>query len=162
MSDFQSLIECESFSQDSSSLARSAQLVSRIVTGMLGAAPRIIETVTHPHVLWRFGTGPRKVVLIGHHDTVWLTGTIEDFPYSVKDGAVRGSAADDLKAGLLIAIDALARLRAELGSPDGVSPLITADEELGSPESRQIIEDEARRAKAALVFETGAADGAVK
>ena len=57
MSDFQSLIECESFSQDSSSLARSAQLVSRIGTGMLGAAPRIIETGTHPHVLWRFGTG---------------------------------------------------------------------------------------------------------
>src|SRR5699024_11844166 len=43
-----------------------------------------------------------------------------------------------------------------------VSLLITADEELGSPGSRQIIEDEARGAKAALVFESGAADGAVK
>lgn len=69
MSDFQALIECESFSNDLSSLARSARLVSRIGTGMLGAAPQIIETDGHPHVLWRFGTGPRKVVLIGHHDT---------------------------------------------------------------------------------------------
>ncbi|WP_281389159.1 hypothetical protein [Brevibacterium renqingii] len=33
MSDFQALIECESFSQDPASLARSAQLVSRIGTG---------------------------------------------------------------------------------------------------------------------------------
>src|SRR5699024_5978999 len=37
-----------------------------------------------------------------------------------------------------------------------------ADEERGSPGSRQIIEDEARGAEAALVFESGAADGAVK
>ena len=162
MSDFQALIECESFSNDLSSLARSARLVSRIGTGMLGAAPQIIETDGHPHVLWRFGTGPRKVVLIGHHDTVWPTGTLADFPYSVKDGVVRGPGADDMKGGLLIAIYALAKVRAELGSLDGVSLLITADEELGSPGSRQIIEDEARDAKAALVFESGASDGAVK
>ncbi|MGJ5724613.1 M20/M25/M40 family metallo-hydrolase [Brevibacterium sp. H602] len=162
MSDFQALIECESFSNDLSSLARSARLVSRIGTGMLGAAPQIIETDGHPHVLWRFGAGPRKVVLIGHHDTVWPIGTLADFPYSVKDGVVRGPGADDMKGGLLIAIYALAKVRSELGHLDGVSLLITADEELGSPGSRQIIEDEARGAKAALVFESGAADGAVK
>lgn len=67
-----------------------------------------------------------------------------------------------MKGGLLIAIYALSMVRAELGSLDGVSLLITADEELGSPGSRQIIEDEAREAKAALVFESGASDGAVK
>ena len=41
MSDFQALIECESFSQDPESLARSAQLVSRIGTAV-GAAPHLI------------------------------------------------------------------------------------------------------------------------
>lgn len=162
MSDFQALIECESFSQDPDSLARSAQLVSRIGTGLLGAAPHIIETDSHPHVLWRFGTGPRKVVLIGHHDTVWPTGTLADFPYTVADGVVRGPGADDMKGGLLIALYAMARLREERGNLDGVSILMTGDEELGSPGSRQIIEDEARGAKAALVFESGAPDGSVK
>lgn len=162
MSDFQALIECESFSHDPEALARSARLVSRIGTGLLGAAPHIIETDSHPHVLWRFGSGPRKVVLIGHHDTVWPTGTLTDFPYSVNDGVVRGPGTDDMKGGLLIALYALAQVRAERGSLDGVSILMTADEELGSPGSRQIIEDEARGAKAALVFESGASDGAVK
>ena len=162
MSDFRALIECESFSHDSRALDRSAQLVSRIGTGLLGAAPQIIRTAAHPHVLWRFGTGPRRVVLIGHHDTVWPTGTLADFPYSVKDGVVRGPGADDMKGGVLIALYALARVRAERGSLDGVSILITADEELGSPGSRRIIEDEARGARAALVFESGAPDGAVK
>lgn len=162
MSDFQALIECESFSHDPAALARSAQLISRIGTGLLGAAPHVIETGGHPHLLWRFGSGEREVVLIGHHDTVWPTGTIESFPFSVADGVVRGPGADDMKGGILIALYAMARLRSERGSLDGVSVLITSDEELGSPGSRQIIEDEARGAKAALVFESGAPDGSVK
>lgn len=162
MSDLRALIECESFSRDGEALARSAQLVSRIGTGLLGQAPRILETDIHPHVLWRFGTGPRKVVLIGHHDTVWPTGTLNSFPYSVTDGVVRGPGADDMKGGVLIALYAMARLREKRGDLDGVSILITADEELGSPGSRSIIEDEARDAKAALVFESGAPDGSVK
>ncbi|MCD1287285.1 glutamate carboxypeptidase [Brevibacterium sp. CCUG 69071] len=162
MSDFRALIECESFSHDPSALARSAQLVSRIGTGLLGAAPQIIETDSHRHVLWRFGTGPREVVLVGHHDTVWPSGTLSEFPYSVHDGIVRGPGADDMKGGLLIALYAMAQLRNERGNLDGISILITADEELGSPGSRTIIEDEARGATAALVFESGAPDGAVK
>lgn len=162
MSDFQTLIECESFSRDPQALARSAALLSRIGTGLLGAAPRIIETESHPHLLWRFGSGPREVVLIGHHDTVWPTGTLQSFPFSVADGVVRGPGADDMKGGVLIALYAMSRLRAERGNLDGVSVLITGDEELGSPGSRQIIEGEARGAKAALVFESGASDGSVK
>ncbi|RAE46489.1 M20 family peptidase, partial [Burkholderia multivorans] len=66
------------------------------------------------------------------------------------------------KGGVLIALYAMARMRAERGSLDGVSILIPADEELGSPGSREIIENEARGAKAALVFESGAPDGSVK
>ncbi len=162
MSDFQALIECESFTGDPEALARSAHLISRIGTGLLGSAPRIIETDARPHLLWRFGSGPRKAVLIGHHDTVWPTGTLQSFPFSVAEGVVRGPGADDMKGGLLIALHALAGLRARRGDLDGVSVLITADEELGSPGSRRIIEDEARGAKAALVFESGAPDGAVK
>lgn len=162
MSDFQALIECESFSHDPEALARSARLISRIGTGLLGAAPHVIETDSGPHLLWRFGDGPREVVLIGHHDTVWPTGTLKSFPYSAADGVVRGPGADDMKGGVLIALYAMARLRAERGSLDGVSILITADEELGSPGSREIIENEARGAKAALVFESGAPDGSVK
>lgn len=162
MSDFQVLIECESFTGDPDALARSARLISRIGTGLLGSAPRLIETDSRPHLLWRFGSGPRTVVLIGHHDTVWPTGTLETFPFSVVDGVVRGPGADDMKGGLLIALYALARVREQRGDLDGVSLLITADEELGSPGSRPIIEDEARGAKAALVFESGAPDGSVK
>jgi glutamate carboxypeptidase len=45
---------------------------------------------------------------------------------------------------------------------DGVTILVTGDEELGSPSSRELIEDEARRADAALVLEASADGGALK
>ncbi|MDP9325844.1 MAG: M20/M25/M40 family metallo-hydrolase, partial [Candidatus Dormibacteraeota bacterium] len=50
---------------------------------------------------------------------------------------------------------------AALGVPAGVEMLLTSDEELGSPDSRELIEDLGRRADAVLVLEPSAA-GALK
>jgi glutamate carboxypeptidase len=51
---------------------------------------------------------------------------------------------------------------ASLPAPEGVTILLTGDEELGSPSSRGLIEDEARGAEAALVLEASADGGALK
>jgi glutamate carboxypeptidase len=45
---------------------------------------------------------------------------------------------------------------------DGVTLLVTGDEELGSPSSRELIEEEARASAAALVLEASADGGALK
>ena len=58
-------------------------------------------------------------------------------PCSVEDGVLRGPGCFDMKAGLVMAFHAAAGL-------DGVTLLVTGDEELGSPSSRELIEDEAR------------------
>lgn len=162
MREFEELVECESPSSDPAAMARSAELVSRIGTDLLGTVPRIVTAEGTPHVLWRFGSGPRTVVLIGHHDTVWPLGTIRRLPFSDVDGIIRGPGTDDMKGGFLIALHALAAVREREDTLDGVSLLITGDEERGSPTSRALIEDEARGARAALVFESGGGDGAVK
>ncbi|MEV0982951.1 M20/M25/M40 family metallo-hydrolase [Brevibacterium sp. NPDC049920] len=162
MREFEEFIECESPSSDPGALARSAELLSRIGTDLLGVAPRIVTVEGCPHVLWRFGEGPRTVVLIGHHDTVWPLGTIRRLPFSDVEGIVRGPGADDMKGGVLIALHALAALQERGDSLDGVSLLVTGDEELGSLSSRALIEAEAEGARAALVFESGGGDGAVK
>ncbi|MCX0277290.1 M20/M25/M40 family metallo-hydrolase [Nocardia zapadnayensis] len=160
--EFEELIECESPSSDPASLVRSANLLSRIGTELLGVAPRIVTVEGCPHVLWRFGEGPRRVVLIGHHDTVWPLGTIRRLPFSDVEGIIRGPGADDMKGGVLVALYALAALQARGALLDGVSLLVTGDEELGSLTSRPLIEAEAEGARAALVFESGGGDGAVK
>ena len=77
-------------------------------------------------------TGQPRVLVLAHHDTVWPLGSLETHPFSVADGVLRGPGCFDMKAGLVLALHALA----VLGVPDGVTLLVTGDEELGSPSSR--------------------------
>lgn len=159
---FRTLVECESPSMDHYALSKSARVHAAVGKELLGVAPRIITVSDTPHLLWRFGTQPRKVVMIGHHDTVWPIGTLETMPFAVNKGVITGPGTDDMKGGNLIALYAAARVQKKLGSLDGLSIFINGDEELGSPSSRHLIETEAQGASAALVFESGGPDGELK
>jgi glutamate carboxypeptidase len=151
------LVMCESPSDDVSALERSAATVARIGESYLGRAPEVIVVDDRPHLRWRFGARSRVLVL-GHHDTVWPLGTLDDFPWASDGARAEGPGSFDMKAGLLQAFAALA----SLPDRDGVTVLVTADEELGAPTSRELIEEEARRAGTTLVFEASADGGAVK
>lgn len=159
---FRTLVECESPSMDHYALSKSARVHAAVGKELLGVAPRIITVSDTPHLLWRFGTQPRKVVMIGHHDTVWPIGTLNTMPFAVNKGVITGPGTDDMKGGNLIALYAAARVQKKLGSLDGLSIFINGDEELGSPSSRHLIETEAQGASAALVFESGGPDGELK
>lgn len=158
LGDLRQLVECESPSEDLAAVARSADVVARVGTTRLGVAPERIVLGGVTHLRWRLGTGPSRVLLVGHHDTVWPTGTLAVRPFSVQDGVVRGPGCFDMLTGLVMAFHALA----SLGDVDGVTLLVTGDEELGSPTSRGLIEDESRPASAALVLEASADGGALK
>lgn len=64
----------------------------------------------------------------------------------------------DMKTGIVLALHAIAALP----DADGVTLLVTGDEELGSPTSRELIESEAAGCRAALVLEASADGGALK
>ncbi|MFI8163093.1 M20 family metallopeptidase [Streptomyces microflavus] len=157
LADLEALVRCESYSADHAALARSAEAVGALGTRLLGTAPEsiVIDGVTH--LRWAFGT-PR-VLLVGHHDTVWPTGSLEARPWSVTAGIARGPGVLDMKAGLVQMFHALASLR----TLDGVCVLVNGDEEIGSPTSRELIEEAARGSVAAFVLEaSGDRDGALK
>lgn len=157
LADLEALVRCESYSADHAALARSAEAVGALGTRLLGTAPEsiVIDGVTH--LRWVFGT-PR-VLLVGHHDTVWPTGSLEARPWSVTAGIARGPGVLDMKAGLVQMFHALASLR----TLDGVCVLVNGDEEVGSPTSRELIEEAARGSAAAFVLEaSGDRDGSLK
>lgn len=151
VADTEEMVRCESPSSDAAALARSADLVARLGTRRLGVEPERLGI----HLRWRLGDGPSKVLLLGHHDTVWPLGSLATHPYTVDDGVMRGPGCFDMKAGLALAFHIAA-------GRSGVTLLVTGDEELGSPGSRALIEEEARAAEAALVLEASAPGGALK
>ena len=158
LADVKRLVRCESPSADLEAVARSADLVAEIGAHRMGAEPDRIVLDGRSHLRWRWGSGPARVMLLGHHDTVWPIGTLETHPNTIQDGVLRGPGCFDMKVGLVMAFHAVAAL----ADRDGVIILVTGDEELGSPSSRELIEAEAAGCAAALVLEAAAEGGAVK
>ena len=158
LEDIETLVTFESPSSDLDAVAASAELVARLGTARLGAEPERIVLEGRTHLRWRLGSGPRRVLVLGHHDTVWPLGSLAKHPFEVTDGVLRGPGCFDMKTGLVMGFHTIAGL----SDVDGVTMLVTGDEELGSPSSRELIEDEARGCVAALVLEASADGGALK
>jgi glutamate carboxypeptidase len=110
------------------------------------------------HLIARFGEGGRALVVAAHMDTVWPAGTLMRMPFRVDGGFAYGPGALDMKAGIVTAIEAVRRA----GPPAGpVCVLVTADEEIGSPGGRPVVEALAREARAVLVLEPPVRDGTI-
>jgi glutamate carboxypeptidase len=151
------LVEVESPSTEPAAVARCGAVLADATAALVGARPDEVVVEGRTHFLWRFGSGPTRVALVGHLDTVWPLGTVGRWPFALSDGRATGPGAFDMKAGAVQLFHALR----ELDALDGVTVLLTADEELGSPTSRQLIEQTVTGARAALILEPSAG-GALK
>ncbi len=105
--------------------------------------------------------GPR-ILLIGHIDTVLPEGEAERRPFAIsrRDGAriATGPGVLDMKSGVLIGMYALHLLiEGQEANYSNVTFLCNSDEEVGSPNSRPLVQDLAQQADAVLVLEPGRA-----
>jgi glutamate carboxypeptidase len=106
------------------------------------------------HLFWTTRATGSRVLLIGHHDTVFPPGHFDG--WSVDGSRATGPGALDMKGGLAViwgALTALERLGVLARLPLLVASV--ADEEVGSTESRAHLLERARGASCALVFESG-------
>ena len=157
LADLEYLVSIESPSHDIPAITRSAGAVRDVIERRLGRHAELVESDAGPHVHTRFGTAS-KVLIVGHHDTVFPIGALAARPFGVNDGKATGPGVFDMKAGIVLAIHALSLL----DDLDGVELLITADEEVGSLASRALIEERALACGAVLVMEPSADGGALK
>jgi glutamate carboxypeptidase len=101
------------------------------------------------------------ILVMGHLDTVWSHGTLDGMPFQVNGEKAHGPGIYDMKAGSFLAFHAVRRiLQQRIPTPRPIVLLLTPDEEVGSPTSRDIIEREAAQAAAVLVPEPAGAGGA--
>ncbi|SBW07416.1 Peptidase, M20/M25/M40 family protein [uncultured delta proteobacterium] len=111
------------------------------------------------------GTPPdaRRVLLVGHRDTVFPSGTAAARPYAEDGVKAYGPGVSDMKGGIvagIYAMKALMALRGETG-PLPMELLLTSDEEIGSAASAPVIEERCRTAKAVFFLEPARANGAL-
>jgi len=150
-------VNLESPSLNVDQLQRSAEYLAGLFASVTGKAAQIIPSESGPHVHWK-GSDETKVLIVGHHDTVFPLGTTATRPFSVDGDVARGPGVFDMKAGIVQAIHGLSAIRDSYH----VEMLITADEEVGSYASRDLIEARARATGAVLVLEPSADGGALK
>jgi glutamate carboxypeptidase len=157
LDDLGALVNVESPSHDIEALAKSAAMIADVMERRLGSRPELIDSAAGPHVHWSGGGEPR-VLLVGHHDTVFPMGALATRPFTVAGGRATGPGVFDMKAGIVQAIHGVA----SLADRSGIEILITSDEEVGSGASRELIERRALACGAVLVLEPSADGGALK
>lgn len=105
---------------------------------------------------WNSDSRAKPIVICCHMDTVHPIGSINTNPTRTVDDRLYGVGSYDMKAGITVAQTVIQELiRIEEFPERPVTLLLTADEEIGSPHSRQIIEDVSRDAGLVLVMEPG-------
>ena len=98
--------------------------------------------------------GRYDFLLLGHMDTVFPPGEAAKRPFRIQDGRAFGPGVNDMKGGLLLAVNALETLNEQDALKDlAICLAFNGDEETGSTASRPWIEDMAAHCDHVLVFE---------
>jgi len=160
------LVETESPSLDKPALDRLATWLAERSEAIGGAVERVANPDGGDHLIARFfggGSAEKPILVLGHYDTVWPSGTLARIPFRSEEGRAFGPGIFDMKASLILAEFALGSLgRLGLRPNRPVDLLVTSDEEIGSTNSRSLIEERARGASCVLVLEPPLPDGSLK
>ena len=174
----EALVRLESPSLDKVAVDRCGNELERRLTDLGAIVERLPQDARGDHLRAHWidkGKGKREkaqgtseqaegqILLLGHFDTVWNVGSLEQMPLREVGGRLYGPGIYDMKSGIAVSMLAMRALD-ELGVArcSRVVMLWTTDEEIGSGTSRGVIEEEARRSKAVLVLEPSLPGGAVK
>jgi glutamate carboxypeptidase len=166
LADVRPWIEAESPTYDTAAVNRMMDLATRDfamagalverIPGSQGLGDCVRARFPHP------AAGQPGILMLAHLDTVHPVGTLAALPWRIEGDRCYGPGLLDMKGGAFIALHAMKALqRASVGTPLPVTVLLTCDEEIGSPSTRTLIEQEAARHKYVLVPEPARRDSGV-
>ncbi len=160
------LVEQNSFTDNKAGGDAVGAMLRALFGGIPGITCEVVPSQRYAdHLVFRSGgrAGTAPVAMIGHHDTVFPPGKFEG--YRVDGPLRRGPGVLDMKGGLVVVAFALKAVAECV--PGGLSALpplrivIVGDEEVGSPEGKDVIRRAIEGAQAALVFESGRVNDAI-
>ncbi len=161
------LVELESPSDNKSAVDRLGSLLAGRFEKLGGHSKfhKVQDFGNHLQVDFPGRRGGKPVLLLGHFDTVYPMGTLQNMPCKITDGKLSGPGALDMKSGIAMMLHAIEALRDWHSDalPRPVTVLLVTDEEVGSDSSRRITESVARNSAAVLVLEPSFGNkGAIK
>jgi glutamate carboxypeptidase len=151
-------VECESPTWDAAAVNRMVIAGARIerVAGRMSFGDCVRATFPHPT------PNAPGILVMGHLDTVHPIGTLDHLSFRRVNGRAWGPGIQDMKGGNYMALEAIRQLaRAGQQTKLPITYLLTSDEEVGSPSTRDLIEAEASRHRFVLVPEPARPDGGV-
>ncbi|KAA5800924.1 hydrolase [Alkalicaulis satelles] len=105
---------------------------------------------------------PVKIVLTGHHDTVFPPGSGFDEWRMLDEDTINGPGTADMKGGLIVMLHALMGLeRSPWASEIGYDLLISPDEEIGSLGSGPVLAELGAKAHVGMTYEPALVDGSL-
>ena len=148
------LVNIESGSRDKPGLDRLAALIGERLAALGGKVEfyepnaadtyRLYDTPKDigKVVIARFaGSGTRRIMLLGHMDTVYAHGTLAKRPYRVDGSRAYGPGIADDKSGVAMILHTLALLRAlDFHDYATLTVVVNGDEEISSPGARKLIQ----------------------
>ncbi|MGY3449303.1 M20 family metallopeptidase [Bradyrhizobium sp. USDA 4353] len=150
-------VEIETPTEAPDQVNRLASLVADGYRGLDAVVERIAgRDGCGDHLVVRSSWGQNEpgILVLSHLDTVHPLGFIERLPFSIDGDIAYGPGIYDMKGGAYLAYHAFRQLCiAGETTPLGMTHLFVSDEEIGSPTSRALIEEEGRKAKYVLVTE---------
>ncbi len=127
------------------------------IPGRMGLGDCVRARFPHPA-----GNSAPGILVMAHLDTVHPVGTLAKLPIRREGNRCYGPGIQDMKGGTVLAVEAMRLIvAAGLATKLPVTFLLTSDEEIGSPSTRDIIEAEASRNRFVLVPEPARPDGGV-
>jgi glutamate carboxypeptidase len=143
--------------------------LSELIAEGYGDLPARVERIAgrdgcgdHLVVRSAWGQEAPGILVLSHHDTVHPLGFIERLPFKIDGDRAFGPGIYDMKGGAYLAYHAFRQICLQgAHSPLGITQLYVSDEEIGSPTSRALIEQEGRKARYVLVTEPARDGGRV-
>ena len=137
-------VEVESPSLEMAAADRCCSVIARAWAKQCARVERLAQKTRGDILRITHSSGKKRaagqLLVLGHYDTVYATGTLVRRPFQVRGGKAYGPGTFDMKAGIVQALFALQALRqSKIPLQKRFVFLWTSDEEIGSAAGRKIL-----------------------
>jgi glutamate carboxypeptidase len=161
LDDLRTLVSIDSGSDDKGGVDRVVDWLLARLTQLGFTCERLAQPVLGDNLRATLqGQGAKRILLLGHSDTVFPKGTAAQRPLQIQGPKILGPGVCDMKGGLLAGLYAVEALQAAGFRDFGeIVFLCVSDEEIGQRASVPLIRETARRVDAAFTLEAARANG---